>query len=316
METTTEQMFLDVPAELRGLRLDQALARLCPQHSRARLQNWIRSGMVRVDGREPRARDRLRGGEHIAIAIQHQADLQPDAEDIPLRIVYEDAELFLLDKPPGLVVHPGAGVRRHTLMNALLHHDPGLRRVPRAGIVQRLDKDTSGLMVIARTPEAHTWLVAQLKARLVRREYLALVSGVLTAGGTVDAPIGRHPRERRRMAVVAGGRPAVTHYRVLQRFAAHTLLRVMLETGRTHQIRVHMAHIRHPVVGDRVYGGRPRPPAGASGNLRNLIRSFPRQALHAGRLGLVHPATRREMHWESPMPEDMQQLIDALRRES
>jgi len=307
----TEKLVLDVPAELSGLRLDQALARLCPQHSRARLQGWIRSGLVRVDGREPKARDRLRGGERIEVEVRHEPDAEPDAENIPLRIVYEDGELLILDKPPGLVVHPGAGVRRHTLMNALLHHDPGLRRVPRAGIVHRLDKDTSGLMVVARTPEAHTWIVAQLKARQVRREYAAIVNGVLTAGGTVDAPVGRHPRERRRMAILEGGRAAITHYRVVRRFTAHTLLRVTLETGRTHQIRVHMAHLRHPVLGDRVYG-RPRVPAGTPEPLRQLIRAFPRQALHAGALALVHPATRREMRWEAPVPEDMQQLIDAL----
>jgi len=308
----TEELIVEVPAELRGLRVDQALARLRPQHSRARLQGWIKSGLVRVDGREPKARDRLRGGERIVINVRHEPDTEPDAENIPLRIVHEDAELLVLDKPAGLVVHPGAGVRQHTLMNALLHHDPGLRRVPRAGIVHRLDKDTSGLMVVARTPEAHTWLVAQLKSRLVRREYTAIVNGLLTAGGKVDAPIARHPRERRRMGVVAGGRAAVTHYRVIRRFAAHTLLRVILETGRTHQIRVHMAHIRHPVVGDRTYGARPRVPAGSSEPLKSLVRSFPRQALHASGLALVHPATRREMDWNAPVPADMQRLIDAL----
>jgi 23S rRNA pseudouridine1911/1915/1917 synthase len=312
----TEELILDVPADLRGLRLDQALARLCPQHSRARLQNWIRSGLVRVNGLAPRPRDRVQGGERVEIEVRHEPDAEPPAEDIPLRIVYQDADLIVLDKPPGLVVHPGAGVHRHTLMNALLHHDPGLRRVPRAGIVQRLDKDTSGLMVVARTPEAHTWLVAQLKARLVRREYTAVVNGLITAGGRIDAPIARHPRERRRMAVVAGGRAAVTHYRVLRRFRAHTLLRVTLETGRTHQIRVHMAHLHHPVVGDRAYGARPRLPAGAPESLRNLLGAFPRQALHASGLGLVHPATRRAMRWEAPLPADMQSLIDALDEKS
>jgi 23S rRNA pseudouridine1911/1915/1917 synthase len=307
-----EILKLEVPAELRGLRLDQALARLCPQHSRARMQGWIRAGLVRIDGRVPRPRDRLRGGEHIAIEARHEPDPAPDAEHIPLHIVYEDAQLIVLDKPPGLVVHPGAGVRRHTLMNALLHHDPRLRHVPRAGIVHRLDKDTSGLMVIARTPEAHTWLVAQLKSRLVRREYVAIVNGSLTTGGRVEAPIGRHPRERRRMGVVASGRASVTHYRILRRFAAHTLVRVILETGRTHQIRVHMAHIHHPVLGDRTYGGRPRLPAGAPEPVRDLIRAFPRQALHAATLALVHPATRRELRWDVPLPDDMQRLIGAL----
>lgn len=307
-----EKLVVEVPAELAGLRVDQALARLCPQHSRARMQVWIRAGQVRVDGRVPRPRDRLRGGENISIEIRHEPDTAPDAEYIPLRIVHEDAQLIVLDKPPGLVVHPGAGVRRHTLMNALLHHDPGLRRVPRAGIVHRLDKDTSGLMVIARTPEAHTWLVAQMKSRLVRREYVAIVRGLLTAGGRIEAPIGRHPRERRRMGVIAAGRAAVTHYRILRRFAAHTLVRVTLETGRTHQIRVHMAHIHHPVLGDRTYGGRPRLPAGAPERVRELIRAFPRQALHAAALALAHPGTQEEMRWESPVPDDMQELIGVL----
>jgi 23S rRNA pseudouridine1911/1915/1917 synthase len=241
---------------------------------------------------------------------------EPEAEPIPLNVLHEDEALIVLDKPPGLVVHPGAGNRAHTLQNALLHYDPRLRHVPRAGIVQRLDKDTSGIMVVARTPEAHTFLVRALKERTVRRRYLAIVNGAVTAGGTVSAPIGRHPRDRRRMAVVAGGREAVTHYRVRQRFAAHTLLEVNLETGRTHQIRVHMAHLRHPVLGDPAYGGRPRLPPGASAALRATLQSFRRQALHASELALSHPLSGKAAEWQAPLPADMANLIGALAREN
>jgi 23S rRNA pseudouridine1911/1915/1917 synthase len=306
---------LVIPEELAGHRLDQALARLCPQHSRARLQGWIRAGRITVNGAPARQKNPVRDGDVVRIVAGGDAPATeaPD-ENIPLDILHEDAALIVIDKPAGLVVHPGAGNPAHTLMNALLHHAPALRRVPRAGIVQRLDKNTSGLMVIAATPEAHTFLTAALKAREIRREYTAIVAGRMTAGGRVEAPIARHPRERTRMAVVEGGRSAVTHYRVLKRFPAHTLLRVRLETGRTHQIRVHMAHIRHPIVGDPVYGGRPRLPTGASEELREALRALRRQALHASGLAFAHPDTGREMHWEIPLPRDMQQLLDALER--
>ena len=304
-----------INSELAGRRLDQALAALLPEHSRSRLQNWIRRGQVRVNGLETRPRAKVLEGDRIDIDDQiepAQTDAQPEA--IPLHIVHEDAAILVISKPAGLVVHPGAGNPRGTLLNALLHHDAGLASVPRAGIVQRLDKDTSGIMVVARTPAAHTWLVAQMARRKVRREYRAIVSGVLTAGGTVDAALGRHASDRKRMAVAPGGRKAVTHFRVLERFQAHSYLRVMLETGRTHQIRVHLAHIHHQVVGDPIYGRRRLIPGGVAPELRAAVMAFPRQALHASDLGLVHPTSGQELSWSVPLPVDMQLLLDHLRR--
>lgn len=307
---------LIIPAEFGGKRLDQALALLCPEHSRARLQSWIRDGRVCVDGRAPRQRDSVRGGERVVLDCSDEpAKTNVTAQEMPLDVLYEDPTLIVVNKPAGLVVHPGAGNPDRTLMNALLHYAPELARVPRAGIVQRLDKDTSGVMVVARTLRAHTHLVRSLKERKIRREYRAIVNGTFTAGGRVDAPIGRHPIERTRMAVNDGGRSAVTHYRILKRFRAHTYLRVLLETGRTHQIRVHLAHIHHPVVGDPVYGGRRVAPKFLSETLREALRSFPRQALHASDLSLVHPESGLEMSWSAPVPSDMQSLLDLLANE-
>ena len=300
--------------ELAGQRLDQALPRLFPDFSRTRLQRWVREGRVTLDGRvTDRPRDRLLGGERIDLEAHLEDQVACRPQPIPLKVVYQDPSLLVIDKPAGLVVHPAAGNPDGTLLNALLHHDPELIRLPRAGIVHRLDKETSGLLVVARTEAACKSLVEQLQAREIKREYRALVSGTLTAGGRVDAPIGRHPVHRTRMAVVAAGRPAVTHYRVLQRFPAHTWLRVNLETGRTHQIRVHMAHIRHPLVGDPVYGGRLRLPAGIGDGLRQALRRFHRQALHARRLGLAHPDSGEWMEWEASLPADLAALLDCLR---
>ena len=308
---------LIIPAELGGKRLDQALALLCPEHSRARLQSWIRGGRVSVDGRAPRQRDSVRGGERVVLNCgDEQRTTSVEAQEIPLDVLHEDPAIIVVNKPAGLVVHPGAGNPDRTLMNALLHHATELARVPRAGIVQRLDKDTSGIMVVARTLTAHTHLVRDLKDRKIRREYRAIVNGTFTAGGRIDAPIGRHPIERTRMAVHDGGRSAVTHYRVLKRFRAHTWLRVILETGRTHQIRVHLAHIHHPIVGDPVYGGRRVAPRSLSELLRESLRSFPRQALHASDLSLVHPVSGKAMSWSAPVPADMQSLLDLLAHES
>jgi 23S rRNA pseudouridine1911/1915/1917 synthase len=295
-----------IPPELAGLRLDQALARLFPEHSRTRLQTWVRDGRVTVDAARVDVKRKVWGGERVALAHERPAtDAACRPQPIALAIVHEDAALLVVDKPAGLVVHPGHGNRDGTLANALVHHAPQLAAVPRAGIVHRLDKDTSGLLVVAKTPEAQTSLVRQLAARTVKREYLALVHGAVTADGHVDAPIGRHRIARTRMAVTARGKPARTRYRVLERFAGATLLAVTLETGRTHQIRVHMHAIGHPLVGDPTYGRRAR------GD--DPLARFPRQALHAARLGLVHPASGRDCEWRSPVPEDLRALLERLR---
>lgn len=305
-----------VPPEHAGSRLDQVLAQLFSEFSRSRLQQWVKEGAVLVDGRVLRPRDKLLGGESITVnaAVEAVDEVRPQA--IALNVVYEDDAILVIDKPAGLVVHPGAGNPEGTLQNALLHHAPALAGVPRSGIVHRLDKDTSGLMVAAKTLQAHKALVDQLQARTVKREYLALVNGTFTAGGRIEAPIGRHPRDRIRMAVVDTGREAVTHYRIQQRYQAHTLLLAALETGRTHQIRVHMAHIGHPLVGDPLYGGRLQLPKGATEAVREALRGFRRQALHATRLALQHPASGEEMGWEAPPPDDMQVLLNTLEQEA
>lgn len=306
-----------VLSEQSGLRVDQVAAELFAEFSRARLQAWIKSGELLVDGASVRAKDKVHYGSVMSLAAVAPVEENWQAQAIALDIVYEDASLLVINKPAGLVVHPGAGSPDGTLLNALLFHDPALAAVPRAGIVHRLDKDTTGLLVVARTLAAHTALVRQLQARTMKREYEAVVCGVLTAGGTVDAPIGRHPRDRVKMAVVATGKPAVTHYRVLQRFETLTHVRCQLESGRTHQIRVHMAHIGHPLLGDAVYGGtRLRLPKQAQEATRRLLQQFPRQALHAAQLGLVHPETEEDMQWQAPLPADMQQLLQVLQQEA
>ena len=307
---------LELPPEAAGLRLDQALARALPQYSRARLQQWIEAGAVEVDGRHPRGKEKMAGGEQVSVMARLEPDHRVVAEPLQLSVVYQDKALIVIDKPAGLVVHPGAGNPSHTLQNALLALDPRLALVPRAGLVHRLDKDTSGLLVVARTPEAHAGLAAALAAREIERTYLAICTGVMTGGGTVDAPIGRHRTQRTRMAVRNDGREAITHYRIIKRFRAHTLARVQLETGRTHQIRVHLAHGGYPIVGDPVYGGRRRLPAGCSAALVAALTAFPRQALHATRLALAHPLTGRELEWESPMPADMAGLVAALEKDA
>ncbi len=307
---------LDLPPEAAGLRLDQALARALPQYSRARLQGWIEGGAVEVDGQRMRAKDKVLGGEHVSVRAHWAAQGRLEPEALPLSVVYQDRALFVIDKPAGWVVHPGAGNPRHTLQNALLSLDPALAHVPRAGLVHRLDKDTSGLLAVARTIEAHTRLVEALAAREIERAYLAICTGALTGGGTVDEPIGRHRSQRTRMAVRGDGRPAVTHYRVVQRFRAHTLVQVRLETGRTHQIRVHLTHIGYPLVGDPVYGGRRRMPAGCGAPLAEALRAFARQALHASRLALAHPLTGRPLVCESPLPPDMAGLLATLEEDA
>ncbi|TAK40119.1 MAG: 23S rRNA pseudouridine(1911/1915/1917) synthase RluD [Lysobacteraceae bacterium] len=306
-----------VPESAAGRRFDAVLAELFPQHSRSRLSAWIKAGNALLDGMTARPRDLVRGGEAVELdAPAEETQVHAVAQDIPLDVLYEDDHVLVLDKPPGLVVHPGAGNPEGTLVNALLYRDPRLAALPRAGIVHRLDKDTSGVMVVARTLEAHTALVAQLSAREVHRQYLAVVVGALVSGGTADAAIDRHPRDRIRMAVREDGRDAVTHFRLRERFHAHTLLECRLETGRTHQIRVHMAHLKHPIVGDPLYGGPLRLPRGASEALVAALRGFRRQALHAETLEFRHPATGAPVRTSAPLPEDMRLLLDALREDT
>lgn len=306
---------VDIPQEFAGLRFDAALAKLFPEHSRSRLQGWLKEGLIRLDGRVVDAKHRLLGGEQVAcddkLAVLPAPTFSDAGEDIALKIVYEDASLLVIDKPAGLVVHPGNGNPSGTLLNALLHHAPQLAGVPRAGIVHRLDKDTSGLLVVAKTLVAQTDLVRQLQAHTVRRHYLALALGQVERDGMVDAPLGRHPTQRTKMAVVrpgsGGSKEARTHYHVLERFARATLLECRLETGRTHQIRVHLASRKHPLAGDKTYGKT------CSGDAR--LDVFPRQALHAWRLALTHPETHEEMAWESPLPDDFARLLESLRHD-
>ncbi|TDJ33416.1 MAG: 23S rRNA pseudouridine(1911/1915/1917) synthase RluD [Gammaproteobacteria bacterium] len=304
-----------VPAEAAGTRLDLVLADMFPQFSRSRLQAWLREGSILLDGATVKPRRRVLGGETVVVDVALPDVMTDVAEALALDVVFEDPDLLVINKPAGLVVHPAAGNRSGTLLNGLLYHAPDLAALPRAGIVHRLDKDTTGLLVVARTLEAHKSLVEQLQARSVRREYDAIVQGCPVAGGTVDEPIGRHPKERKRMAVVAAGKPAVTRYRIRARFRSQSHLRVRLETGRTHQIRVHMAHIGHPLVGDRTYGGRPRVPAGADAELLKALQGFPRQALHAGALELEHPRSGERVSWTAPLPDDMRRLIELLKKD-
>ena len=310
----TEQVQLTavVSDDLVGKRLDQAVAKLFPDYSRSRLQGWIKDGSLTVDGEEKRPRDKLFGGEQIVIAAELDVIDQYKPVEMPLDIVYEDDDIMVINKPAGLVVHPAAGHWDDTLLNGLLHYCPEIAQVPRAGIVHRLDMDTTGLMVIAKTIIAQTELVSQLQERSMGREYEAIVNGVMTGGGTVEEPLGRHSRNRQKMAVVGLGKEATTHYRVLKRFRAHTHIRLKLETGRTHQIRVHMSYINYPLVGDQLYGGRFRLPKGISSDLQGWLRDFKRQALHAKRLELFHPVTGELMAWEVDLPDDLQQLIDGL----
>jgi len=307
---------IEIPGNLAGLRLDQALARLLPQYSRQRLQGWISAGAVRVDDLVPRARDKVLGGEQVRIHAEIPPETAVQAETGAVDVVYEDEALRIINKPAGVVVHPGAGNPAGTLQNALLGLDPNLARVPRAGLVHRLDKDTSGLMVVASTVESHRLLVAALAERAIERRYVAVCAGVLTGGQTVDQPIGRHRSARTKMAVRADGRAAITHLRISARFRAHTQVLAQLQTGRTHQIRVHLAHIGHPVVGDPVYGARRRYPPGASAALRATLDGFGRQALHAAQLALTHPVTGATLSWEAPLPEDMRALIAALAQDA
>lgn len=305
-----------IPSELSGSRIDQALARLFPDYSRATLQRWITAQQVTMDHQFISPKTKVNGGEHIAIAAQCVEQNTWQAEAIQLDIIYEDSDLLVLNKPVGLVTHPAAGNWQGTLVNALLHHAPSLAELPRAGLVHRLDKDTSGLLVVAKTLPAHFSLIKQLQARTMQREYHAIVSGCIIAGSTIDAPIGRHPNQRTRMAVTAQGKKAITHYRVSERFRAHTLLQVQLATGRTHQIRVHLASINHPLIGDSTYGWRLRLPRNAQSALVTCLQNYKHQALHAACLGLVHPSSGETLQWHAPPPSDFQQLLTALREDT
>lgn len=311
-DSSPDTLSVMIPLDLGGARLDQAAARLFSDFSRERLKEWIHQGHLLVDGKTLRPKDRIVGGELLTLLVVLETETEAQAQDIPLTIVYEDEQILVIDKPAGLVVHPGAGNPDGTLLNALLHHCPELKNIPRAGLVHRIDKDTSGLLVVAKTLLAHGYLVAQLSEKSMYREYEAVVQGVLVSGGTIDAAIGRHPTERIKMAVVTGGKHAVTHFRVIKRYRGLTHVRVELETGRTHQIRVHFAHRSHPLLGDPVYAGRPRLPKGASPELIQALQSFPRQALHARRLTVVHPVSFDQLAFESPLPEDFLQLLAAL----
>lgn len=302
-----------VPDDLSGKRLDQVAAMLFEDFSRSRLQSWILSGELLVDGQSMAGKEKLIGGETLTLSARLEPDQALTPQAMPLDVVHEDEALLVINKPAGLVVHPAPGHRDGTLINALVHHVPSLAELPRAGLIHRIDKDTTGLLVIAKTLESHTDLVAQLQSRTMRREYEAIVQGVMTGGGRVDAPLGRHPTQRTRRAVVTSGKEAVTHYRVVERFRAHTHIRLALETGRTHQIRVHMMHIGYPLLGDQEYGGRLRLPKASSPAFIQALQGFGRQALHAQRLELIHPVTADIMAWEAPLPEDFRSMLKTLK---
>lgn len=309
----TIQQSAQIPEEMDGLRLDQTLAKLFPHYSRERLKEWILSGFVLLDGKVQRPRHKVAAGQNISINAMLK-EIKSVAQNIDLNIIFEDSDIIVINKPADLVVHPGAGNPDNTLLNALLHHAPELNTLPRAGIVHRLDKDTTGLLVIAKTLEAHTRLVAAMQRREIERKYHAIVFGDIIAGGTVEAEMGRHPSRRTKMAVVRAGKPAITHYRVLEKFDGLTYLEVKLETGRTHQIRVHMAHIHHPILGDQSYGGLGRLPKNLSDAARESIKTFSRQALHAAQLSFNHPRTGEPMHFEAPLADDFNEILDIIRQ--
>lgn len=306
-----------VDADSTGHRLDQVLARLYPDWSRSQLQRWVKQERVTINGKTCRSREKLQFGDVIRLVPEETSEsLEFDAEEVELNVVYEDDAVIVINKPPKLVVHPAPGNWGGTVLNGLLNRYPELQNIPRAGIVHRLDKDTSGLMVVARTLKAHKKLVDALQKRTVSRRYRALAQGSFVAGSTIEAPIGRHPQDRKKMAVVSSGKEAITHYRVAEKYPGYTLLDVWLETGRTHQIRVHLSHERHAIVGDQVYGGRLRLPKGVSDETKAAVAAYPRQALHAFELGIVHPVSGEEMSWQAPMPDDFQQLIEVMRQEA
>lgn len=316
-EQTSINLSTETDISVHGLRLDQAIANSFPEYSRSKLKTWILDGSVTINGEVCKTpRQKLLGFERIEINAIAEVQVEHEPESIELHVVFEDDEILVINKPADLVVHPGAGNPQGTILNALLDRVPDINKVPRAGIVHRLDKDTTGLMVVAKTLRAQTHLVEQLQSRTMSREYEAIVTGSLVAGGLVDAPIGRHATKRTLMAVRDIGKPAVTHYRVMKKFRAHTHLRLKLESGRTHQIRVHMAHIKHPIAGDPAYGGRPRIPKNMDQECLQLLRTFKRQALHAAQLSLYHPVSEEWMSWQAPLPEDMKSLLTHLSKDT
>jgi 23S rRNA pseudouridine1911/1915/1917 synthase len=306
------QFNIIIPDRLIGQRIDSAMAQMLPDYSRSKITTWVRSGGALINGKTFKPKEKILGGEIVTLNIKAEKTNDWKAEDIPLDIVFEDDDIIVVNKPVGLVTHPGAGNWTGTLANALLHYDPSLANLDRAGIVHRLDKNTSGLMVVARSELAQKNLVEQLQTHAVSREYSAIVYGHMISGGTVDEPIGRDPKDRIRQAVVEDGKDAVTHYRVIDRFAHHTHVKAILETGRTHQIRVHLSYIGHPLIADPMYGGKIRFPKKADDHLKNALKKFNRQALHAKKLTLTHPITLEQMSWKAPLPQDLKDLLKVL----
>ncbi|MCP4470249.1 MAG: 23S rRNA pseudouridine(1911/1915/1917) synthase RluD [Gammaproteobacteria bacterium] len=297
-----------------GNRLDQALQQLLPDYSRSKIQRWIRQGFVCINREYCKPRQKVFSGDLVDLDVPEQDVISDQPQAIEFEILHQDEDIFVINKPTDLVVHPAAGHQDGTLVNGLLAHDPRLQQLPRAGIVHRLDKDTTGVMVVARNLSAHHWLVEQLQARRVKREYIAVARGVVTAGRTIETCIGRHSQNRKKMSVQSGGKTAITHFQVARKFAHHSLVRVQLETGRTHQIRVHMAHINYPLLGDSLYGGRQRIPVGVDEALADVIQGFRRQALHAERLSFEHPGSRELLSFEAALPDDFATLLEALKR--
>lgn len=306
------QQQLTIDRQTSGMRLDQALAHLLPEYSRSKIQDWIKQGFITLNQSQVKPREKVFDGDSLMLDIPPTTKTYDQPEAIEFEIIHEDPALFVINKPAGLVVHPAAGHQSGTLVNGLLHRDPSLEQLPRAGIVHRLDKDTTGVMVVARTLPAHTALVEALQEREVKREYIAITQGLITAGRTIDAPMARHPVDRKRMAIREDGKDAVTHFRVAERYRAHCLIEVQLETGRTHQIRVHLASIRHPLLGDQTYGGRLSIASGIGESLEQTIRRFKRQALHARRLTFEHPSSGETVSFEASLPADLVELIDEL----
>jgi len=308
------QQSFQIEKKQAGNRLDHALQQLLPDYSRSKIQQWIQQGFVCLNHETCKPRQKVFSGDLIDLDVPEQKVISDQPQAIEFEILHQDDDIFVVNKPADLVVHPAAGHADGTLVNGLLAHDPRLQQLPRAGIVHRLDKDTTGVMVVARNLSAHHWLVAQLQARCVKREYIAITQGVVTAGRSIETGIGRHPQNRKKMSVQSGGKPAITHFQVARKFTHHSLVKVQLETGRTHQIRVHMAHIKYPLLGDSLYGGRQRIPAGADETLAAAIKAFRRQALHAQRLSFEHPGSRELVSFDAPLPDDFSTLLDVLKQ--